>query len=80
MTRKEAINTAVDAADNDELGWSRPDWITAFERALAECGYVVVPLEATEAMLAAAGYADATEEGKDYIRFRYSAMIAAQGE
>lgn len=39
--------------------------------------YVLVPREPTEAMLAAAGYGDATEEGRDYIRMRYRLMIAA---
>jgi hypothetical protein len=38
---------------------------------------VVVPMEPTEAMLAAAGYADATEDGKEYVRFRYRAMVEA---
>ncbi len=73
MERVQAIEEAVQACC--DVGCNVE--VDTFERALSEAGYVVVPKEADDVMLAAAGYGDATDEGKDYIRARYSLMIAA---
>lgn len=42
MDRKEALKFAIKTADGDKPGGiSLPDWLCAFERGLAEAGYVI---------------------------------------
>jgi hypothetical protein len=71
--RREAIWAGYQAMDEP---CGKPEH---FEQALRDAGYVICPVEPTEEMIAVAGYANATEEGKDYVRFRYRAMIQKAG-
>lgn len=74
MERKEAIELGItEALWNTSLtSWD----IAAFERALAEHGYAVVPLEPTPEMLKA--FADACDEhGHCLVKYGYREMVLA---